>query len=517
MILRVAMNSGNLKGTFQRALKQAVSCIKQATETLAEMTVNSETRKLQAQNARLQAELADLRDELARLRRDMGNTRQRVETSPGRSLVPETAGSSEVPTGQFMRSVMDQVGTMITARFDAIEERLLPAKRIRPPLAVDERQARAEKRNATPTPVSEKSVAQQALASCASVPGKKGKGKSKKTTASSNATQQMASSAAASEPLMLASAPNTTESPWTLVQKRSTKRKVAAQIAPQQKPQPKVVKLRPPRSAAVVITLQEEAEEKGMTYAKALAEAKSKIDLSELGINALRFRQAATGARVLEVPGLESEEKADSLANKLRETLGPEIVRVSRPTKCVELRISGLDDSVTSEDVSAAVARAGACSVEQIKCGEIRRGTTGLGTVWLRCPVAAAKPVVDNGRLLVGWVAAQVRLLDPRPMCCFRCLEEGHVKVRCCSEEDRSAQCYRCGQLSHKAVQCTAAPYCTLCAAKKRPTNHRVGSKVCTAYSSGKRKRGDALARSQPARSSAAAEEVEMATPAKGQ
>ncbi|XP_047033050.1 uncharacterized protein LOC124639653 [Helicoverpa zea] len=142
-------------------------------------------------------------------------------------------------------------------------------------------------------------------------------------------------------------------------------------------------------------------------------------------------------------------------------------------------RIMGLDDSVTAEEVVAAVARTGGCSADEVKAGTIRPDFRGTCTVTVSCPVVAAKTIVGGRRLLVGWVSAQVKLLDPRPLRCFRCHVGHHVGVRCTSEVDRSALCFRCGQPGHKAVACSAAPHCTACAAAGKPAEHRAGSKSC--------------------------------------
>lgn len=237
-----------------------------------------------------------------------------------------------------------------------------------------------------------------------------------------------------------------------------------------------------------------------MTYAKVLAEAKSKVDLADLGITELRFRRAATGARILEVPGATSGDKADSLAEKLREALKEEDIKIAMPTKCSEVRVSGLDDSVSAEEVAKAIIKIGGCRADLVKVGEIRVDHTGLGTIWVRCPVAVAKKVADSGRLLVGWVAAQVKLMQTKPLRCYRCLEMGHVRVKCTAEVDRSNQCYRCGQPDHKAGQCSAAPHCTVCAAANKPSEHRVGSQSCGALPTKDRRKGatGAKAQSQP-------------------
>nr|XP_049695193.1 uncharacterized protein LOC126054291 [Helicoverpa armigera] len=182
---------------------------------------------------------------------------------------------------------------------------------------------------------------------------------------------------------------------------------------------------------------------------------------------------------MLEVPGAASGPAADALAERLRASISADDARVSRPHKCADLRIMGLDDSATAEEVVAAVARTGGCSADEVKAGTIRPDFRGTCTITVSCPVTAAKNIVDGRRLLVGWVSAQVKLLDPRPLRCFRCHVGHHVGVRCTSEVDRSALCFRCGQPGHKAVECSATPHCSACAAAGKSAEHRAGSKTC--------------------------------------
>ncbi|XP_026746947.1 uncharacterized protein LOC113508189 [Trichoplusia ni] len=252
--------------------------------------------------------------------------------------------------------------------------------------------------------------------------------------------------------------------------------------------------VRAPRSEAVTLTLQPGAAERGVTYQSVIAEAKAKIKLSDLGLQSVTVRQTVTGARLFEVAGAASgsAEKADALAAKMREVLNPEDVRVSRPVKTAEVRITGLDDSVTPEEVVAAVARSGECPPDRVRAGDIRTDATGLGAVWVRCPVASAKKIAVAGEVKVGWVAARVKLLQPRALRCFRCLEKGHVRAKCTSAADRSDLCYRCGQPGHKAAQCSAALNCCLCSAAGKPAGHRLGGGACgmptsTAKKAGKR------------------------------
>ncbi|XP_037301084.1 serine/arginine repetitive matrix protein 1-like [Manduca sexta] len=154
----------------------------------------------------------------------------------------------------------------------------------------------------------------------------------------------------APEPRPLPPAPASMDTPWVVVAKKSKKGKPAtAQAANAQPPQPTrraEPKLRPPRSAAVIISLTPSAVAKGLSYKQVLTDAQARVDLTGLDISRLR--------------------------PKLRECLGSEDVKVSRPTKTVELRLTELDYTATPESVAAALSKAGECSSELIKVGQIR-------------------------------------------------------------------------------------------------------------------------------------------------
>ncbi|XP_047990148.1 uncharacterized protein LOC125229370 [Leguminivora glycinivorella] len=481
-IKMVADKSSHLKGTFQKALKDSVKALKEVFEELRTHSVSDETRQLEAANKRLKAELADVRCELRKIREDMERLQMpRWDSPPSKAIdreAPQPAAALGRPhVDDLIGAITVKVGRILDDRLGALERdgRLLPNKTGQTPLAVDRGRQAAQ----TVTPGK-------------AAGGEKSKKKRKKAKSQPTAVAGPSAPSGQQPP---PPAPGSSDQQWTSVVSRSARRRAAAQSKTQpqantkrkaanEKAQAKAKTrsrgLRPPRSAAVVLTLQPEAEANGATYAKVLAVAKEKVKLSDLGISDLRFRRAATGARILQLPGVNSGEKADKLARELAEKLGEE-VRVSRPTKCAELRLSNLDDSVTSEEVVAAVARAGECTQDQVKAGEIRRDHTGLGTVWVRCPVTAAKKVSDGGRFLVGWSSAQVKLLEPRILRCYRCLEVGHVRAQCQAQIDRGSLCYRCGKPDHKAAQCSAEPHCAVCEASGKSASHALGSKACTA------------------------------------
>ncbi|XP_049880491.1 uncharacterized protein LOC126376978 [Pectinophora gossypiella] len=539
VIENVASKSGRLKGTFVRALRDSTRLIMEVLDVLRSTSVSEETRKLQAENSRLQKAIDEQKKEMETLRLEMRQVRDSLGASqsmtpPAPALAPptETLPVSESPLpepaprvasaklakrtnpplrecsramsdtdGDLAAQIISQVGFMMDAKLAGLEDRLLPPKTKRPPLAADRKNAQSYAAAArtpaasarTPAAVAKKATAtaagttratplaaSQGPAAAASGPSstqpqkkrKRGPRGRKKGKKGGNGGQVEA------QPLPSGSAGDG----WTTVGKGRKKK-----AAPTQQ-RPKVPKMRTPRTAAVVLHLQPAAMEGGTTYADVLRTAKAKVNLQSLGITNLRIRKAVTGARVLELAGATSAEKADTLAEKLRESMSGDVVKVSRPIKRADMRIVGLDDSVSVQEVVEAVATAGGCATDAVRTGVIREGAGGMGSLMVSCPVAAAKRVA-KGRLLVGWTSVQVRVLEPRPLRCFRCHETGHAHAMCESESS----------------QCSATPHCTVCEAARRPAEHRLGSSKCTAQTRNKRKvRDGPQASSRPSRPQAA-------------
>lgn len=70
-----------------------------------------------------------------------------------------------------------------------------------------------------------------------------------------------------------------------------------------------------------------------MSYNELITKAKREISLDEIGINDCKIRRRFTGGVVIEIPGEESNGKADILADKLKHVLRKENVRIDRPYK----------------------------------------------------------------------------------------------------------------------------------------------------------------------------------------
>lgn len=172
--------------------------------------------------------------------------------------------------------------------------------------------------------------------------------------------------------------------------------------------------------------------------------------------------------------------RQDALASRMREVLkGTEGTRVDKPRKTAEIRVKGLECSISKKEVEEAIAEKVGCSTDDIQLGNIVKGPRGQGNLWAKIPLERVYKVIDDGYIRVGWSRARVELLRQRPLRCFRCLEQGHVKETCQNAVDRSGKCYRCNSRNHNARGCTATPRCPLCIDLNRTHNYVLGSEQC--------------------------------------
>jgi len=215
----------------------------------------------------------------------------------------------------------------------------------------------------------------------------------------------------------------------------------------------------------------------GFSYAEALRKARTSVSLADLQIGSPRIRKGVNGATIIEISGPDNNEKADKLVSKLQEVLEDAVV--TRPTIKGELRLVGLEESITKSEIEFAIADAGGCKIQEVLVGEIRPMRSGLNTVWLRCPLSAAIIVANKSKIPIGWSMIRVELLRARPTRCFRCWEIGHSKRECKSVSDYSDCCFRCGGKGHKIKLCQNPIRCVLCSKSKRESNHRMGSPQC--------------------------------------
>ncbi|XP_059061647.1 uncharacterized protein LOC131854543 [Achroia grisella] len=510
-IAELIRKSGNLKGTSIRDMKEGLAGINRIIGALSADVVPRSVAPILARNLRLEREVEELRKEVAELRAAKAAP---AKATPGggpslddlksfrAQIMRDVGGTVRSMMGNLMGQFMEEVNTRLPKPSPSSADQLAQAEQ---GAAVSQPVAPSEE-DRGPAPQSQKAA------------------KGKKARKSAPQGQPPA----VEPPTIPATQPAAGCSSWATVVRGSrgkmatvpgqeavadpqpAKKKVNS-TPPKKTGPPLPSRLKPPRSAAVVITIGEAAEKEGVSYANILREAKGKIDLRPLGIEDMRLRPAITGGRILEISGTACAEKADALASKLRALIPEDVAKVSRPSKTAEMRIMGLDDSVTPEEIAAAIARDGECNAEDVRVGEIRRSSpSSLGSCWVRGPVMGVKKVTTKGHIRLGWVTAKAELLRQRPLRCFRCLQSGHVRGQCTQKEDRSGLCYRCGENGHKAAVCTAAPRCVVCASQGRPADHWVGSNKCTPP---KRKGGKRPASQVPGRRSGAEEGMDTSPP----
>lgn len=494
LINEMEKKSRNLKGTYKRSLKAAAAKIMQAITLLSSRTVDEEISVLRKENEITKRNLEDIRKEFAEFK-------ARAEQAHSDKPPPSTVDRQ---VDEFRASLILDVGRMMDAKLAGITDRLLPEKRLRPPLAAD-RQSFDQSDLAIPGPSGVSSLKPSKTYKAA--PSRAAKSVSgRAVSAEAGATCAPRQTAAASKPTPAKSKaisfqydvptpapePQPSDVPWTEVVKRGSKKKkkpqstpVVASLIPAAKAAAKGKKKRgrgkkkaaPRKSADVIaVTVPEEAKRAGHTYEGLLAQARQAIPLKELGIEqGFDIRRAITGGCILEVRG-GGAEKADAFAAKLRE-IAPAGVKIDRPVRRKEIRLTGLDDSITRADILVAVAETGKCPPEQVRVRDIRVGFYGTGTVTVLCPEEAALLLAQD-RLLIGWSSCRVHLLEARPLTCFRCLEVGHTGSQC-RGEDRTNVCYRCGKSGHKAATCSEQSHCPACEKAGRPSNHQIGSDKC--------------------------------------
>lgn len=480
IIIEATKKSGNLKGELVKQLKEAATSLTNVVAILAGRTEASENKRLSLENTRLKRELECLKDEIKAYRREFHE--MRTETAAARAsthnsfvdpiappAIMSAIDSTEIE--ELKRSIIMSVGCMINARLAGLEDRLLPAKTVRPPLAADKRpQTSIEAQTASHPSTAANVFPRRELT----------------TIAPQMSGYDFPPIPAYSE---MASGIGPVNDGWVTIARKGKKgKKDCVTVSNTDNPSAakvsvpvgrKKVNLEVPRTAAVILTLQSGAEAQGLTYRQVIEKAEECINLKELGIEGgLNCRKTATGARILELSGPQGDEKADKLAKALESVLFG-IAYVARPVKRADVRLTELSDSATRERVEATVASFGGCPQDQVRVTEVRSGPGGMGTAFVSCPVTVAKKLVEAGKIGIGWTTAKVVEVEQRPMRCFKCMGLGHTRPTCPSPANRGDMCFRCGKEGHRSKECDVTPFCMVCSSAGLNTNHIMGGKNC--------------------------------------
>ncbi|KAJ0171230.1 hypothetical protein K1T71_012780 [Dendrolimus kikuchii] len=275
----------------------------------------------------MEAELADLRRELASIRSELAEARAgsvRSAPPPPPEPTPPTTTAAN----------LDRLILLMENRFAALEERIPPARPAPSPGPVRSPRP-APPRTTPPSPSlisgrlaeefpplpsrrvsTETAVSGPPNVACPAPPPPVATAAEGWTTVSrKKRAKNRAPPSSGTQPATTAAAAQPTSAPRRGGRGRGGKGQGDVAQAPASQPPPppppapkkktaakekRSPRLRPPKSAAVVLTLQPGAAERGVTYANLFSKAKSRIRLADLGIEGgLKLRQARTGGRIL--------------------------------------------------------------------------------------------------------------------------------------------------------------------------------------------------------------------------
>ncbi|XP_063370400.1 uncharacterized protein LOC134658677 [Cydia amplana] len=482
IVLEAAGKSGNLNGQVWGKLNQACRDILAATDVLADRVEDEELRALKADNNLMREQLAQCQTEMKALRRALSERTIQPPQAPTAQCGQATDFSEALKEAlkelkeDLKRDLTITMGNMISARTGYFPE---PVPR--PPLAADRNKTTANQPEPQSGAPPSRAVTGAPPTRQPKAPVAQPSAPATKKRANSAPRQKTVKEPSASPPSQPATKTQEPAESWTQVVRKGNGKSAktpSPPAAPARKPAPAGPrKLVVPATAAIVMALKPESE---ATYASILYKVTKSVKLADVGVEHVKVRKTAAGARILEVSGSDNGRAADELCRKMTEVIGEE-ARVYRPTKMADLRISGLDEAATQEEIAGAIAKLGECSINEVKVGSIRAQYNGTASTLAQCPITAAKRVTAAGRLQIGWSSAIVVALDPTPMRCFRCMGTGHTRALCPSPVDRSGLCFRCSRPDHKRVDCKAeTAFCSVCHAAKRPAGHIMGGFSCT-------------------------------------
>ncbi|KAG6461399.1 hypothetical protein O3G_MSEX012603 [Manduca sexta] len=407
--------SGKSRSQNAQEVKFAMQWLKATTGEL--------TRRLatDASVVRLESEIMDLRSQLSTLTAEITKLRgQNPGSTANLQLTQNTAAnvSVRVPsspnklTNGMEERLMEQVKILVENQFSAFKAEIFPDRYIRPSLGENSSAENGQLSSKTKGKKNKLKKARIAHLPVEELPPV-GRPEPQASTSTNTIWEVF----------------NTKKTAKAKIQKNQPAEKISAPSVSKVQKQKKKVKIpKASETAAVTITVMEGSS---MTYSKITEEVKAKIRLSDLGIDNVFHKRSLTGGILMTIGGPECAAKAEKLAAQMREVLSDNNIRISRPVKTGDIRLRDLDDAATPQEVAAAVAEAGGCSTDDIKVGEIRRTPTAMGTCWVRCPLTALQRIVSDKRIRVGWGYVRVEVLEARPLHCFRCLEKGHVGIKC--------------------------------------------------------------------------------------
>lgn len=270
---------------------------------------------------------------------------------------------------------------------------------------------------------------------------------------------------------------------WRTVKGQKEKNTARKERKRQKKEPKKKEKQRSPRERFRGDALVIEASDK-TSYAAILRRVREDPELKELGENVVRTRRTQKGDMLFELkkdPSIKSSACRELVAKSLGNEASVRALSQEAVIECREL-----DEITTEDDVRGALLSQ--CNLEEAPQSiRLRRAYGGMQIATIRLPVAAAKKLVEAGKIKVGWSVCPLKLIprETNPVeRCFKCMDFGHRAINC-KGPDRSEHCRKCGEKGHVGRDCLKSPRCMLCKVEEGNA-HTTGGFKCPKYQKAK-------------------------------
>ncbi|XP_070851452.1 uncharacterized protein [Drosophila suzukii] len=199
---------------------------------------------------------------------------------------------------------------------------------------------------------------------------------------------------------------------------------------------PKKRARKPHRPDALIV------EANGKTYSEVLAMVTRRDDgkLQSLSTRLNKVRRTANGNLLLELnrsKDTSTEEIKESLEAVLGEATAARALSENARTRTVV--ISDLDPLVEAVDVTKALVDQFAVNAESVKLRSLRPSHRDTQTAVVGLPSRDAEAVLCKGKIKLGWSICKVKERDSQPRC-YKCLEIGHIAIKCHTKVDRSGR-----------------------------------------------------------------------------